>query len=140
MITQDSLRFYKDHAVYPQFGGVVLDREEGKRIAKCLGNGKAAILQNHGLLTVGPTIDAAAFWFISLDKTCKKPLSATRQLGKLQMLTTSQVTHNFWSMQRSKGVGIRRLLFQKKRPSLVSSRSGRQRKDGLRSSHIWTKS
>ena len=72
MITQDSLRFYKDHAVYPQFGGVVLDREEGKRIAKCLGNGKAAILQNHGLLTVGSTIDAAAFWFMSLDKTCER--------------------------------------------------------------------
>ena len=52
MITQDSLRFYKDHAVYKQFGGVVLDREEGRRIADCLGDGKACILQNHGLLTV----------------------------------------------------------------------------------------
>lgn len=93
MITQDSLRFYKSHAVYPNFGGVVLDREEGRRIAECLGDGKAAILQNHGLITVGlshaphtndfratckltlrcqvgETIDAAAFWFISLDKTC----------------------------------------------------------------------
>lgn len=53
MITQDSLRFYKNHAVYPQFGGVVLDREEGKRIASHLGDGKAIILQNHGLITVG---------------------------------------------------------------------------------------
>jgi ribulose-5-phosphate 4-epimerase/fuculose-1-phosphate aldolase len=53
MITQDALRFYKSHAVYNQFGGVVLDREEGKRIAAALGNCKAAILQNHGLLTVG---------------------------------------------------------------------------------------
>lgn len=87
MITQDSLRFYKDHAVYPQFGGVVLDREEGKRIAKCLGNGKAAILQNHGLLTVGSTIDAAAFWFISLDKTCKKPPSAIRQVTNVDNIT-----------------------------------------------------
>jgi ribulose-5-phosphate 4-epimerase/fuculose-1-phosphate aldolase len=52
MITQDSLRFYKDHAVYQNFGGVVLDREEGRRIAECLGDGKAVILQNHGLLTV----------------------------------------------------------------------------------------
>lgn len=52
MITQDSLRFYDDHAVYPQFGGVVLDREEGKRIASHLGTGKAIILQNHGLITV----------------------------------------------------------------------------------------
>jgi len=74
MITQDSLRFYKSHAVYDNFGGVVLDREEGRRIAKCLGQGKAAILQNHGLLTVGQSVDEAAFWFISLDKTCHAQL------------------------------------------------------------------
>jgi len=74
MITQDSLRFYKNHAVYPQFGGVVLDREEGRRIGECLGDGKAVILQNHGLLTVGETIDAAAFWFMSMDKTCHAQL------------------------------------------------------------------
>lgn len=74
MMTQDSLRFYKSHAVYPQFGGVVFDREEGQRIASYLGDGKAIILQNHGLLTVGQTIDAAAFWFISLDKTCHAQL------------------------------------------------------------------
>lgn len=76
MMTQDSLRFYKSHAVYDNFGGVVLDREEGKRIAQCLGNGKAAILQNHGLLTVGQSVDEAAFWFISLDKTCHAQLLA----------------------------------------------------------------
>jgi hypothetical protein len=52
MMTQDALRFYKSHAVYTNFGGVVLDREEGERIGKALGNGKAVILQNHGLLTV----------------------------------------------------------------------------------------
>jgi len=74
MITQDSLRFYKSHAVYNNFGGVVLDREEGARIANCLGNGKACILQNHGLLTVGQSVDEAAFWFISLDKTCHAQL------------------------------------------------------------------
>jgi ribulose-5-phosphate 4-epimerase/fuculose-1-phosphate aldolase len=76
MMTQDSLRFYKSHAVYEQFGGVVLDREEGKRIAKCLGAGKAVILQNHGLLTAGESVDEAAFWFISLDKTCHAQLLA----------------------------------------------------------------
>ena len=65
MMTQDSLRFYKSHAVYDNFGGVVLDREESKRIAKNLGNNnKAVILQNHGLLTVGRSVDEAAFWFI----------------------------------------------------------------------------
>ncbi len=53
-----------------------MDREEGRRIATALGNGKAAILQNHGLLTVGQSVDEAAFWFISLDKTCHAQLLA----------------------------------------------------------------
>jgi ribulose-5-phosphate 4-epimerase/fuculose-1-phosphate aldolase len=76
MMTQDATRFYKSHAVYDNYGGVVLDCEEGKRIAKALGTGKAVILQNHGLLTVGGSVDEAAFWFISLDKTCHAQLLA----------------------------------------------------------------
>lgn len=52
----------------------MLDREEGIRIAECLGDGKACILQNHGLLTVGKSVDEAAFWFMSLDKTCHAQL------------------------------------------------------------------
>lgn len=74
MITQDSLRFWRSHGVYKQFGGVVLASEEGRRIAEALGNGKAAILQNHGILTVGQSVDEAAFWFLSLDKTCQAQL------------------------------------------------------------------
>jgi len=74
MITQDSIRFYKSHGVYNQFGGVVLASEEGERIADALGDGKAAILQNHGILTVGKSVDEAAFWFLSLDKTCQAQL------------------------------------------------------------------
>ncbi|KZM22371.1 hypothetical protein ST47_g6474 [Ascochyta rabiei] len=74
MYTQDSLRFYRSHGVYEQFGGVVLEGDEGDRIADALADGKAAILQNHGILTVGQSVDEAAFWFMSLDKTCQAQL------------------------------------------------------------------
>lgn len=74
MITQDACRFYGSHGVYAQFGGVVLDHEEGERIAAALGEGKAVILQNHGLITVGRSVDEAAFWFLSLDRTCHAQL------------------------------------------------------------------
>ncbi|KAF7523243.1 hypothetical protein G7054_g11837 [Neopestalotiopsis clavispora] len=93
MITQDALRFYKSHAVYNQFGGVVLDREEGKRIAAALGNCKAAILQNHGLLTVGGSVDEAAFWFLSLDKTCHAQLlvdAAERGSGHQKIIISDE--------------------------------------------------
>ena len=45
MITQDACAFYRDHAVYRQFNGVVLAEEEGRRIAETLGDRKAIILQ-----------------------------------------------------------------------------------------------
>ena len=74
--TQDSCAFHKDHAVYRQFKGVVLAKEEGENIAAALGKKKAAFLQNHGLLTVGQTIEAAIFWFVSLEKCCHAQLMA----------------------------------------------------------------
>ena len=37
---------------------------------------KAAILANHGLLTVGHTVDEAAWWFITMERTCQAQLLA----------------------------------------------------------------
>ena len=76
MITQDSLRFYKQHTVYRNFGGIVFDRKEGVRIAQALGDNKAVILQNHGLLTVGKSPDEAAWWFLALENLCQVQLLA----------------------------------------------------------------
>lgn len=75
-LTQDSCAFYKDHIVFDEFNGVVLDLEEGKKIATALGTKKAAILQNHGLLTVGSTVDDAAWWFITMERSCQAQLMA----------------------------------------------------------------
>jgi len=45
-------------------------------IAKCLGDKKAALLQNHGLLTVGKSVEEAVFWFVSMEKCCHAQLMA----------------------------------------------------------------
>lgn len=75
-ITQDACAFYDDHALFDDYTGVVLDTEEGKRIAHALGDNKAAILTNHGLLTVGETVDEAVWWFITMERTCQAQLLA----------------------------------------------------------------
>lgn len=76
-LTQDSCAFYNQHALYDDYTGVVLDLEEGKRIAQALGTNKAVILANHGLLTVGKTsVDEAAWWFITMERTCQAQLLA----------------------------------------------------------------
>ena len=66
--------FYKKHTVYESFGGVVLEDEEGQRLAEALGDNKAIILQNHGLLTVGETADEAGYLFTLMEKCCQVQL------------------------------------------------------------------
>ena len=75
-ITQDACSFYGDHALFDDYTGVVLDTEEGKRIAYALGEAKAVILRNHGLLTVGHSVDEAAWWFITMERSCQAQLMA----------------------------------------------------------------
>ena len=75
-LTQDSCAFFEDHVLFDDFTGVVNDTSEGERIAKALGTKKAAILQNHGLLTAGKTIDEVAWWYITMERTCQAQLMA----------------------------------------------------------------
>jgi ribulose-5-phosphate 4-epimerase/fuculose-1-phosphate aldolase len=75
-LTQDACAFFEDHAVFTDFTGVVDTTDEGLRIAEALGQKKAAILQNHGLLTVGSTVDEAAWWFITMERSCEAQLRA----------------------------------------------------------------
>jgi ribulose-5-phosphate 4-epimerase/fuculose-1-phosphate aldolase len=75
-ITQDACAFYEDHAVYDDYRGLVNDMDEGVRLAKALGPNKAAILQNHGLLTVGHTLAEAVWWFITMERSCQVQLVA----------------------------------------------------------------
>ena len=45
----------------------MLEGDEGTHIAEALGPRKAVILNNHGLLTVGDTVEAAVFWYVTLE-------------------------------------------------------------------------
>jgi ribulose-5-phosphate 4-epimerase/fuculose-1-phosphate aldolase len=75
-LTQDACAFFEDHALFDDYTGVVLDPDEGKRIAHTLGERKAVILRNHGLLTVGHSVDEAVWWFVTMERTCQAQLLA----------------------------------------------------------------
>jgi ribulose-5-phosphate 4-epimerase/fuculose-1-phosphate aldolase len=66
--------FYKAHSVYRNYGGIAFGSDEGTNIALALGNNKAAILVNHGLITVGETVDEAAYLYTLLEKSCRVQL------------------------------------------------------------------
>lgn len=76
-ITQDSCVFYEDHRVITAQGGaVVFDVEAGRELAANFPTGKAAIHQNHGLFTVGQSVDEAVFWFVAMERSCQAQLAA----------------------------------------------------------------
>jgi len=75
-LTQDACAFYEDHGLFDDYTGVVLDLGEGRRIADALADTKAVILRNHGLLTVGTSVGAAAYWFIAMERSCQAQLLA----------------------------------------------------------------
>ena len=75
-LTQDACAFYGDHGLFDDYTGVVFDVAEGDRIGEALGDHKAVILRNHGLLTVAGTVDAAAWWFITMERSCQAQLLA----------------------------------------------------------------
>ena len=84
-ISQDACVFYQNHSLFDTFSGVVTDLDEGDMIAKSLGNGIATILQNHGLLTVGKSVDAAVANFIMMDSCCHSQLLA-QTAGDLNLI------------------------------------------------------
>lgn len=75
-ITQDACVFHGNHVLFDDYTGVVNDPEEGKRIAYALGDKGAAILRNHGLLTVGGSVDEATWLFVTMERTCQAQLLA----------------------------------------------------------------
>lgn len=112
-ITQDACAFYEDHVLFDDFTGVVLDMSEGERLAAALGNNKAAILRNHGLLTVGKTIDEAAWWYITMERTCQAQLMA--EAAGTPVLIDHEHAKNTYNTVGSPDVGwyIFQTLYQK---------------------------
>jgi len=96
-LTQDAAAFFEDHSVFVDYSGMVLDASEGAKIAQSLGAGQAVILQNHGLLTVGQTVESAVWRYISMETCCRVQLMAeaagqTRPMpADIARLTASQL-------------------------------------------------
>ena len=75
-ITQEACAFYQDHVIYEEEFVMVETVEQGETIMSALGDNRAAILRNHGLLTVGESVAEAAAWFLQLERVCQTHLDA----------------------------------------------------------------
>jgi ribulose-5-phosphate 4-epimerase/fuculose-1-phosphate aldolase len=75
-ISQDVAAFFEDHVVInDEAGQVAVEEDAGPKVADWFKGVKAAIHQNHGLFTASRhSIEAAAFWFIALERCCHQQL------------------------------------------------------------------
>lgn len=83
-ISQFALHFHNIIG-YHDYNGLVLDDVESTQLAKDLDQNKAMILRNHGLLSLGTTIEEAFFYMYYLDQACKTQVKALSMNQKLKL-------------------------------------------------------
>lgn len=76
MICQEATAFFEDHAVFDDEEVQVMSPDGGKRIAATLGETKGILLRNHGLLSVGASVDEAVGWFLMMERVSEVHIKA----------------------------------------------------------------
>jgi ribulose-5-phosphate 4-epimerase/fuculose-1-phosphate aldolase len=75
-LSQESCAFVFDQALFDDEEVEVLSIDGGKRIAASLGDKKLCILRNHGLLTVGRSVESAVGWFVMAERVAEVHVKA----------------------------------------------------------------
>jgi ribulose-5-phosphate 4-epimerase/fuculose-1-phosphate aldolase len=84
MVEQNALRFHQDIAYDDTYNGLVVDDEEGDRLARVLGTKRAMFLANHGVVVVGPSIAEAFDLMYYLERACRLQVLARSTGGRLR--------------------------------------------------------
>lgn len=75
-LDQTGCSFFEDHALYDEYTGVVVDPGQAADIAEALGDKRALVLINHGLLTCAGSVEQALIDMIDFERTCNVNLRA----------------------------------------------------------------
>lgn len=96
LISQDAAAFFEDHVVIGDDAGqVAVEVKAGHKVARAFAGVKAAIHQNHGLLTASRhSIEAAAFWFIALERCCQQQLLIEASGIKPRLVTEDRARYS----------------------------------------------
>lgn len=119
MITQDICTLYDTLAVDDEYAGIVTAEEEGQQIARALGpKGKAALLLNHGLISVGNTVDEASFIIGLVDRSCDIQLRVEAACAGNPDLK-KQIISNELAAANAKMAGEKHWLYEEAQPDIT---------------------
>ena len=118
MIHQDICDLYGVLALDNVYSGIVTASEEGQQIAQALGTkSKAALLLNHGLITVGSTVDEASFLFGLLDRSCEIQLKVEAACRGNPELEKRHIPHEL-AMNNYRMAGEKNWLYEEAQPDI----------------------
>jgi ribulose-5-phosphate 4-epimerase/fuculose-1-phosphate aldolase len=96
-VSMNSTSFHEAIA-YHDYEGVSLYLDERERFTHSLGNKKAAILRNHGLLVVGNTVPETFLRLYRLERACEVQLDAAAA-GTLNVLSDAVAARSYHDLE-----------------------------------------
>lgn len=75
-VNNDAGYFYKKLPVFAETTDLIVTPERGKAVARCLGQGNAVLLRNHGIVAAGRSLEEAVWIALKLERACKVQLMA----------------------------------------------------------------
>ena len=94
-ISQEACLFVFDQALFDDEELEVVSTVGGARIAAALGPNKLVILRNHGLLTVGETVEAAVGAFVVAERVSEVHVKAGQDARPISMEGAKQVAAHY---------------------------------------------
>lgn len=73
-VGHDGVYFADGLPVFAETTDLIVSPVLGQAVARCLGRHDAMLLRNHGIVTVGRSIEEAVFLALHLEKACKQQL------------------------------------------------------------------
>jgi L-fuculose-phosphate aldolase len=93
-LTHDSVLFQAGIGRYTDSASLIVTAQQGQRVAEALGERRAVLLENHGVVFVGEDIRWAILSAITLERSLKLQIIAG-QLGKLNPIPLDEVKEIF---------------------------------------------
>jgi L-ribulose-5-phosphate 4-epimerase len=75
-VAHEGAYFVEGLPVFSETTDLIINQRLGKALSDCLAEHQAALLQNHGIVTCGRSIEEAVFFAMALEKACEMQLMA----------------------------------------------------------------
>ena len=99
-ISQPSCKFYGDHLpVYTDTIELIRNQEKGAGVAKVLGQNKAALMRNHGVVVVGGSVEESTMLALALEEACRIQLLAEAGGGVGELFDNATIERLYKTLQ-----------------------------------------